>query len=160
MLKNNTNTQTGATLFIGLILLLAISIVSLVAMRTSILDLTIANNKQQFTNTFEAAEQIVNTRLSTLVLNIDGTEAMDSVLPDTSLSDIDISSRNNAGNTVTIAQVDSEIRFRLTGGATGNDLSAGASAYHFQMDTEAMSPGRGTNSNHRVGFYIVAPPSN
>jgi len=42
------NQQHGATLFIGLMLLLAISLISLAAMRTSILDLMIANNQQQY----------------------------------------------------------------------------------------------------------------
>ncbi len=154
MLKNKS--QTGATLFIGLILLLAISIVSLVAMRTSILDLTIANNKQQFTNTFEAAERVINNRLSNLNMEISGTETTDELVPNATLSNLVVNATNSAGNSIPIARVNSEVRYRLEGGALGNDLGTGR-AFHFQMDTEALSPGRGTASNHRVGFYIVAP---
>jgi len=61
MSKINTK-QSGATLFIGLMLLLAISIVSLAAMRSSILELVMTNNKQQFSYAFEAAELVVSQR--------------------------------------------------------------------------------------------------
>ncbi len=155
--------QTGATLFIGLILLLAISIVSLVAMRTSILDLTIANNKQQFTNTFEAAEQITNSRLTTMGLSITGTEAPNSIINDanfvydTGRDSVELTGKNAADQNVVIANVKSEIRYRNKGPTTGWQLDQYGAAYHFQMNTRAQAPGRGANSNHRIGFYIVSP---
>ena len=161
MLKQSQ--QTGATLFISLILLLAISIVSLIAMRTSILDLTIANNKQQFTNSFEAAEQITNSRLTNLSLTISGTENPNDLITDanfvypTGKDSFELTGKNSANQNIVVANVKSEIRFRNKAPTTGWQLDQYGSAYHFRMDTKAQTPGRGANSNHRIGFYIVAP---
>lgn len=160
MLKKYT--QTGATLFIGLILLLAISIVSLIAMRTSILDLTIANNKQQFTNSFEAAEQVTNNRFSKLKLSITGTEIAGAIINDgnftypTGQESINVIAKNAANVDVVVAKVKSEVSFRVTGPTTGWQLDKYGTAYHFQMNTKAQTPGRNANANHRVGFYIVS----
>jgi len=154
----NTKKQSGATLFICLVLLLGISIVSLAAMRTSVLDLTIANNKQQFANTFEAAEEVINQRISAMSLNITGTETTDQVIAeDSSITDTSVDGINSAGDAIRIADVESEVLFRTTGPASGWQLNQSGSAYHFQMNVNAQSPGRGANSNHRIGFYIIAP---
>lgn len=147
-------TQQGATLFIGLLLLLAISIVSLAAMRTSILDLIIANNKQQFLNTFEASEQVLNQTVSDISLTISGTEQRGDIVQSSGTATT-ISTLNAAGDSVDIADVDTEIRYQNRGYALGWEMDA--VAYHFQIDSEAESTGRGTTANHRAGFYIVSP---
>lgn len=148
------NNQTGATLFVGLILLLAISIISIAAMRTSVLDLAITNNKQQYANTFEASERVINTRLSDLRLEIDGTQATDTVIAG-STETTSVSTKNTAGSNVVIANITSDVTYRNEGGGTGWELDG--TVYHFQLDAEASAPGRGAQSNHRVGFFIAAP---
>lgn len=150
----NTKSQTGATLFVGLILLVAISIISLAAMRTSLLDLAITNNKQQFTNTFEASEQVVNTRLTNMQLAITGTQTTGDIIPGSNQT-IAVTTLNTAGANVTVADVNSDVTYRTLGTGTGWALNG--SAYHFQLNVRAVAPGRGANSNHRVGFFIVAP---
>lgn len=150
----NTKKQSGATLVIGLILLIAISIISLAAMRTSLLDLAITNNKQQFTNTFESAEQVVNTRLTNMQLAITGVQAIDSEVAG-SVRNMQVTAKNSADADVVIADVESNVTFRTEGTGIGWELDG--SAFHFQLNVQAKAPGRGANSNHRVGFFIVAP---
>jgi len=155
MASASTKKQTGATLFIGLILLVAISLVSLAAMRTSVLDLTIANNKQQLANTFEAAELTINSRLSNPALVVSGEENPGDQIGSTSSTKVEGTS--SAGNKIDIADVNLGVYYRNFGPANGWELDAKGSAYHFQIDAEAESPGRGAHSNHRVGFYVIAP---
>jgi len=154
--------QSGATLFIGLMLLLAISIVSIAAMRTSILDLVMTNNKQQFSYCFEAAEQVVSSRFDNLNFIINPTIANNTIVAG--------QTRNNVPITFTAgsdpaAWVNSSIRFRTVGLAEGWSLDQTGNAYHFQIDaqtttidpSEANASGRGASCNHRVGFYRIAP---
>lgn len=143
--------QTGATLFMGLMLLLAISLISLAAMRTSILDLMIANNQQQYAYTFQAAEQVVNDNLTTMSLNIEGTELAGDTVEN--FSAVEVNSKTSSNQTVKVADVGSEVIYRSKGSAAGWQL--GGSVYHFQMDVNAKAPGRGAASNQRIGFYIV-----
>jgi len=147
-------TQTGATLFIGLVLLLAISILSLAAMRTSVLDLVIANNKQQFSYAFEAAEQIGNERLVNFDLSITGLEPINLPLPNTQQNAV-VTSKNNDEAEITVANVNSQVSYRGEGTTTGWGLGAGSAAYHFEMDITAQTPGRGATANHQVGFVIA-----
>lgn len=147
----SVNLQKGATLFMGLMLLLAISLISLAAMRTSILDLMIANNQQQYAYTFQAAEQVVNEQLADMNLNILGTEdAGDTVV---TFDAVEVNSKNSSDETIKVADVASQVIYREKGIATGWQLDG--SLYHFQMDVNANAPGRGATSNQRVGFYIV-----
>jgi len=149
------NLQTGATLFVGLILLIAISVISLAAMRTSILDLIIATNKQQFTYTFESSEQVINQRLSTMSLSLSGTPTPNSNMPNTTQIDV-VQYPNSSGQDITVANVRSNVCFRNVGLALGYDLTNG-SAYHFQLNAVADAPARGANAQHRLGFFIIGP---
>jgi len=123
-------------------------------MRTSVLDLIMANNKQQYTYTFEAAEQIINQRMTNMNISIDGTEAANTTLNATKQL-VGINYKNSDKVDVKTADVDSVVTYRGTGSALGWSLSG--QAYHFQLDAEAKAPSRGAKANHRVGFYIVAP---
>lgn len=147
--------QSGATLLISLILLIAISIVSLVSMRTSLLDLVITNNKQQFANTFEAAEQVTSTRFSTMDFSVTGTELTGAQI--INFGSVAVSSKDSDGDAVQVATVNSEVRYRTQGPTTGWELDQYGAAYHFQLNVEADSLGRGANSNHQTGFFIIAP---
>lgn len=154
MKMTNTNhhnkLQTGSTLFICLMLLLAISIISLASMRTSLLELVIANNKQQYSNTFQAAEQAINFRLANLALVIDGTVASGDVV----FTENGVAITNSDGTQTAIA--DTQIIFRSQAPSLGWDLGNGV-AYHFQIDATATAAARNAVSQHRNGFYIVAP---
>ena len=155
--------QNGATLFIGLMLLIAISIVSLAAMRTSVLDLVITNNKQQFVDTFESAEQVINAAIKNPSLAINGNEFRGDIIADSGTTPDDFITQttktNNAGQQVVVADIDTEIMYSNQGSADGWELND-STAYYFQLDAEAESRGRNTRANHRVGFYIVAPNAN
>ena len=146
--KKHTHQQHGSTLFICLMLLLAISIISLAAMRTSLLELVIANNKQQYSNTFQASEEIINTRLGSLDLEFKGTEVPDQVVT----TDIVPPVNANIDNST------STIIYRNKTPAAGWELGSGI-AYHFQIEAKAKSIARNAVSEQRVGFYVVAPSS-
>ena len=151
--------QTGATLFISLMLLIGISLISLAAMRSSLLELVIANNKQQYSNTFQAAEQVINQRFSNLNLAIQGTEPKDVPLAGYTIAGTVVTD-GKAVDPITTAFVDSAIIYRGQGPSTGWDLDQFGLAYHFYINAEASAPGRGGVSRHRAGFYIVAPSAN
>ena len=151
--QSQQNLQQGSTLFICLMLLLAISIISLASMRTSLLELVIANNKQQFSNTFQASEEVINSRLGALNINFTGTEVPDQVLTLETVNDFPITV-----NTVPTAYVDSKIIYRTRTAAIGWELGTGL-AFHFQIEAKADSPAQTATSEQRVGFYIVAPTS-
>ena len=154
--QNQQILQQGSTLFICLMLLLAISIISLAAMRTSLLELVIANNKQQFSNTFQASEQIINSRLGNLTIEFTGTETTDQVLTtENATDDVNVTI---GGATMKTATVDSKIIYRTKTAAAGWELGSGL-AYHFQIEAKANSPAQTATSEQRVGFYIVAPTS-
>jgi Tfp pilus assembly protein PilX len=147
-----TKKQTGSTLFICLLLLLAISIISLAGMRTSLLELVIANNKQQFSNTFQAAEEIIDTRMSTIAVTLTGAEVADQVIPGTTQTDTSVT--NGAGQET--ALVTSSISYRKEAPASGWGLDV-AVAHHFQVDATATASAKNAESQHRSGFFIVAP---
>lgn len=154
--KKYTHIEQGSTLFICLMLLLAISIISLAAMRTSLLELVIANNKQQYSNTFQAAEQVIDARLGDLSIDFTGTEVADDVLAGENAStDVNV---NIGSQTIKTATVDSKIIYRTKTPAAGWELGSGL-AYHFQMEAKANSTARNAVSEQRVGFYVVAPTS-
>jgi len=148
---SNIKTQKGATLFIGLMLLLAISIMSLAAMRTSVLDLIIANNNQQFAYTFEASEEIAEQRMSNMIFPLPAIPVSGTIINGTTNNN-EIISKTVAGDVKT-ADVKSEVFYRTRGTAPGWDLTA--RSYHFNLDVEAKAPGRGAAANHRVGFYVI-----
>ena len=140
--------QQGSTLFICLMLLLAISIISLAAMRTSLLELVIANNKQQYSNTFQASEELINARLAKLNIAFTGTEIPDQVVTTDTVPPIN----TKVGDSIIT------IIYRNKTPAIGWELGSGL-AYHFQIEAEAKSAARNAVSEQRVGFYIVAPTS-
>jgi hypothetical protein len=148
-------TQQGSTLFISLMLLLAISIVSLAGMRTSLLELVIANNKQQFSNTFQAAEKVANDKLAALSLSINGTEVADQTIE--TFTEVDVfAGKDQDAAAIKIAKVNSKILYRSQTPSLGWDLNQGV-AYHFQMEVEAEAPSEKSKSKHKTGFYIIAP---
>ena len=149
------HTQQGSTLFISLMLLLAISIISLAGMRTSLLELVIANNKQQFSNTFQAAEEVINAQLASINLAIDGTEVADELITTFAAFDVTSGKDENSAD-ITTASVTSRVIYRNQTPALGWDFSKGV-AYHFQIDATATAPSGKSISKHKTGFYIVAP---
>ena len=140
--------QHGSTLFICLMLLLAISIISLAAMRTSLLELVIANNKQQYSNTFQASEELINTRLGNLDIAFTGTEAPDDLISTESVTPVNA----NIGDSTI------KLFYRNKTPAIGWELGSGI-AFHFQIEAKAKSAARNAVSEQRVGFYVVAPTS-
>lgn len=156
--KMNTNTQKGSTLFISLMLLLAISIISLAGMRTSLLELVIANNKQQFSNTFQAAEEVISDKLGSLSLAIDGSEMPDDEIE--TFANVNVTSGKDEDNAdIKTATVSAKVIYRNQTPSLGWDLNQGV-AYHFQIDATATAPSGKSVSKHKTGFYIIAPAAN
>ncbi|MBT8142333.1 MAG: hypothetical protein HKN88_06295 [Gammaproteobacteria bacterium] len=147
------NQQQGSTLFICLVMLLAISIVSLAGMKNSVLELVIANNKQQFNNTFQAAEAVIDARLNALSVTLDGSEVPDAEKT-TLAQTTDVFS--SADTSKKIATVNTRVFYRTEGPSLGWDINKGV-AHHFQMEAVATAPAKNAVANYRIGFYVVAP---
>lgn len=159
--------QQGATLFIGLILLFVITLVCITAMRTSLLELVMANNAQQSNNSFQAAESVLENSIVNLSVAINSAdveyiEAVDPVtkMPtntaDRPLSTINkIEYKGNGGKLQ--ASATGNVFLRSITPANGWQLDLDAQAFHFRIETNAQSASGQAISNNSAGVYIVAP---
>ena len=166
--KTTGKNQEGATLFISLILLFVITLVCIIAMRTSLLELVMANNTQQSNNSFQAAESVLENSIINMSVTIDGTdvkyitEVDGSLKPinpaDLFLSDIDEIQYKGSGNNLQ-AKASGNVFLSSITPANGWQLDLDAQAVHFRIETNAQSASGKAVSNNSAGVYIIAPSS-
>lgn len=134
--------QTGAALFVGLILLLVMTILGVSGMSTATLELTMAGNAQAQQQAFQAAETGIDIAISRSSFTT--TEPMP--IPTITVGD---------------AEVDVELTFQQSTGVPDAAFSLGVGlgtvrAYHFDVVATGHGP-RGATSTHRQSFYVVGP---
>lgn len=133
--------QRGAALIIGLVMMLALTVLGISGMNMATLELTMASNSQSQQFAFEAAETGI---------------------------DLAISQPPNPGNQLVIDEdidsdgtndVHSVTDFVTTTLPPDGAFSTDISAYHF--DTVAVGTGpRNAVSTHRQSFYVIGPDAN
>ncbi len=141
----NPAAQRGAALFVGLILLLVITILVVSSMNTSTVQLMMAGNKQFTESAFQAAETGIDRALLAGTFNTKFTTVEADALVSTAYGR---------------ARVSSETAFETRTSVPGGGYSIGGddtfNAYHFTI-VSTGSAERGASSRHRQNFYVIGP---
>ena len=143
------NTQQGAALVVGLMLLVVITVLAISGMNTATTELAMARNDQAYEDAFQAAETGIETALS---------QGQFVTVGSTALAQI-ISSNQNIATTIQFE--DSTL---VPDKAFSLGVGSGISAYHFLATSQAeyrRDPGnvtdRDSTATHSQAFYIVGP---
>lgn len=140
--------QRGVALFVGLILLLVITVLAVAAMTMATSDLRMAANRQFHENAFQAASR--GLQLAMITPN----------LPTTGAS-VTVASTAVPGNSIDTYEY--TVTFDPDNGVTGVPAggyslgtSSGFSAFHFEVQATGKSV-RGSEVLQEQGFYIIGP---
>lgn len=142
--------QSGAALFVGLILLVVITVLAMSGMGTAATELAMARSRQAQENAFQAAETGLE-----LALTRDEFELLGVV----QLADFRINSRDAVH-----VQIEYEGATQVPGEVRGADVGDGAVAHHFVATARALSrpvPGATTDRDatavHTQAFFVIGP---
>jgi type IV pilus assembly protein PilX len=131
--------QGGATLIVGLVLLLVLTVVGVSGMNTATMEVTMSGNTQFQQDAFQMAEDGIDLAIGRREYGTDADRTID-WLPD------DPAANRRA---VTSFEVNLPV-------ATGPAFSGSAvEAFHFEIRSEGLGP-RNAESTHVQGFYVVA----
>lgn len=130
--------QRGAALIIGLVLLLAMTVLGISGMSMSTLELTMAGNMQSHQRAFECAETGIDRAITEPALP-GGMAAINEVCGDGNFT------AQNEFVTTTLPP----------DGAFSTDIAA----YHFDIESAGTGP-RNAASTHTQSFYVIGPAIN
>lgn len=134
--------QTGATLVVGLILLLVLTVVGVSGMNTATMEVTMAGNTQFQTDAFQMAEDGIDTVLAQRKYSTSGT----TTLAPTGDPDYDRQAVTRFVTTTPIPDA-----------AFSMGVSTGAvQAFHFDIVSVGKGP-RNASSTHTQSFYQAGP---
>lgn len=143
------NTQQGAALVVGLMLLVVITVLAISGMNTATTELAMARNDQAYEDAFQAAETGIETALAQGQFVTVGTTALAQT----------ISLHQNIATTIQF-----EDSTMVPDKAFSLGVGSGISAYHFLATSAAeyrRDPGnvtdRDSTATHTQAFYIVGP---
>ena len=126
--------QEGATLIVGLVLLLVLTVVGVSSMNTATMEITMAGNTQFQQDAFQAAEDGIDMAIGTREYATDAPRTIDW------LGDADYDRR-------------AVTTYRLNTPALGS--SAGElEAFHFDVTSVGRGP-RNAQSQHTQSFYVI-----
>ena len=134
--------QSGATLIVGLVLLLVLTVIGVSGMNTATMEVTMAGNAQFQQDAFQMAEAAIDIPLA----ERDFTTVAPTVLAP--LGDPDYDRRSVTTFQVTTPVPD--IAFSM-GTTTGS-----VQAFHFDIVAVGTGP-RNATSTHNQSFYVVGP---
>jgi type IV pilus assembly protein PilX len=126
--------QTGATLVVGLVLLLALTVVGVSGMNTATMEIAMAANTQFQQDAFQSAEDGIDLAIGTRAYATDAPRTIDW------LGDPNVDRR-------------AVITFRTTTAAWGSSVGELA-AFHFDIEAVGRGP-RNALSQHTQSFYVV-----
>jgi hypothetical protein len=147
-LANINLKQQGATLVVGLVLLMILTILGISGMNTATLELTMASNAQFHQDAFQAAETGIDLAMANGGLGA-AIGGAGTVLPPTSIGDG--ASSTEAVTTFQLATPVPDRAFSLGVGASGS-----VQAYHFDVVSQGTGP-RNATSTHTQSFYVIGP---
>lgn len=136
--------QQGATLVVGLILLLVLTVLGVSGMNTSTLELTMASNAQFHQDAFQAAE----TGIDISIAQRNFTTVAPAIVPVTPLGDGSYDAQ--AVSTFQVNTPVPDLAFSM-GVNTGS-----VQAFHFDIVAVGRGP-RNALSTHNQSFYVVGP---
>jgi len=138
--------QKGAALFIGLILLLIMTLLGVTGMNTAALELVMTSNEQFSENAFQAAEVGIERRLSVGGFTIAG-------------GPVTVTGATGNGDsfmTSTSFEVETDVPPRVGSAFSRGIAGGGFAAYHFEIVSRGASQ-RNAISLHTQGLYLVGP---
>ena len=143
------NSQQGAALVVGLMLLVVITVLAISGMNTATTELAMARNDQAYEDAFQAAETGIETALA---------QGQFVTVGNTNLAQA-ISANQNIATTIQF-----EDSTMVPDKAFSLGVGSGISAYHFLATSQAeyrRDPGnvtdRDSTATHTQAFYIVGP---
>jgi hypothetical protein len=145
-----TRQQRGVALFVGLILLLVITVLAVAAMTMATADLRMAANRQFHENAFQAATRGVELAMLTPNLPTTGVSVTVPATP------VPASTTDTYAYTVTF-DPDNGIT-PVPAGGYSLGTGSGFSAFHFEAQATGTSA-RGSETVQEQGFYVVGPGS-
>lgn len=135
--------QRGAALFVGLVLLLVMTVLAVSGMSTAALELTMANNMQAQQEAFQAAETGIDMAISRGVF----TTLEPMAIPPTPVGNAE----TEVVTTFTQSTAVPDAPFSMGVGTSGT-----VQAFHFDIVAVGRGP-RGASSTHHQSFYVVGP---
>lgn len=135
--------QAGAALFVGLVLLLVMTVLGVSGMNTATLELAMASNAQAQQQAFQAAETGIDVAISRGAFTTSGPTPPQTI-------------------TVGDAEATVETDYQLSTGVPDVAFSLGVGsggsvqAFHFNVVSTGSGP-RGATSTHTQSFYVVGP---
>lgn len=133
--------QTGATLIVGLVLLLVLTVLAVSGMNTATMEVAMAGNTQFQQNAFQMAEDGIDIVIGRreYATDIDRTILLDGCPADIDASDCSAVSSFE----VNLPVIDDAFS------------SSAVEAFHFEVRSEGHGP-RNAESTHVQGFYVIA----
>jgi hypothetical protein len=128
------STQTGATLIVGLVLLLVLTVVGISGMNMATMEITMAANTQFQQDSFQQAEDAIDIAISNRMYST----AAPRTLPWAGTGDFDRRAVVTASGVTP---------------AWGNSLAVMA-AFHFDIQSVGRGP-RNASSQHTQSFYVI-----
>lgn len=135
--------QRGAALVVGLVLMLALTVLGISGMNSSTLELTMAGNTESADDAFQAAETGINIAMA----QGNWSTAAPTVVGVTSLGD---------GTYKTQATTKATACTIVPDRAFSAGVGGGVMAWHFTIRATGTGP-RGASSTHDQSFYIAGP---
>ena len=148
------HSQRGVALVVSLVLLVVLTLLAVVGMGSSTLELAMAGNAQYQENAFEAAEAAVEVEMRRDdIVPLDAPGQLAALDENTGRDFVD-------DDGVVQATSSGESWYRRTSPASGWELGGGTkfSAYHFDSIGSSTAP-RGATDQHTQGYYVVGPGS-
>lgn len=135
--------QRGATLVVGLVLLLVLTVLGVSGITTASLEVTMAGNTQFHQDAFQAAETGIDIPIARRTFST----VAPTILPSTSLGDgIETRSRTTFEATTPVP----DVAFSM------GTSSGSVQAFHFDIVAVGTGP-RNATSTHDQSFYVVGP---
>jgi type IV pilus assembly protein PilX len=135
--------QRGAALVVGLVLMLALTVLGISGINTATLELTMAGNTESANDAFQAAE----TGIDIAIAQKNWSTTAPTVVPQTPLGDGTYTTRAVTNNTACTIVPDRAFSAGVTGGVM---------AWHFDVRSTGTGP-RGASSTHNQSFYVAGP---
>jgi Tfp pilus assembly protein PilX len=126
--------QTGATLIVGLVLLLVLTVVGVSGMNTATMEITMAANTQFQQDAFQQAEDGIDIAIGTRAYSTDATRTVNWL----GVPDYD-------RRAVTTYRINTD-----AWGSSSGELAA----FHFDIQSVGRGP-RNASSQHTQSFYVV-----
>jgi hypothetical protein len=128
------STQTGATLIVGLVLMLVLTVVGISGMNTATMEITMAANTQFQQDAFQLAEDGIDIAIGTRAYSTDAPRTVNL------LGNVDYDRR-----AISVYRMNTAVF-----GSSAGELEA----FHFDITAVGIGP-RNAHSQHNQSFYVV-----